>query len=160
MAEIVREAGMSSRSFYALYGSKEALVDELVRDSAERFLGAIEMAIATRSDPLEEVDAMLRAFLELLPVVTLDLEKLGGALGDHARAQRRVYFDRIIDRIHARLSEQAELGVVSAAPDRFAIELVIGGIEALALRYHREGRDQELAALRPKLLQALVRVFG
>ncbi len=159
VSDIVREAGMSSRSFYALFDSKEDLVEALVRDTGEIFLEQFEKAFASADGGAGALRNVVHAYAELLPVVLLDFERLGGTVGERARAARAPFWKRITDVTMHQLAKLAEAGVISEMPERIVVELFLVGVEALTLRYHREGRREELATLEPQLVSSVLRVF-
>lgn len=156
---IVREAGMSSRSFYQFFESKEDLVAELIRDRVEILLGRMEEVFRESDDMWDAVDRVLRIYLEMLPMVVLDLERMSGAASQRVRRLRSASREKIGEVLVREIGRMAENGIVSAAPDPISIALVLAGIEGLSISYHHEGRREELLALHPQLLRALRRFF-
>ncbi len=156
---IVREAGMSSRSFYECFESKEDLVAELIRERAEAFLVEMEAVFRGADGAWDAVDQVLRIYLEMLPMVVLDLERLSGAASQRVRRLRSAYREKIGEVLVREIGHLAQTGIVSSAPDPLSIALVLAGIEGLSISYHHEGRREELLALHPQLLRALRRLF-
>jgi AcrR family transcriptional regulator len=89
VALIVREAGMSSRSFYDHFASKEAVIAEIVREQGRRLLAQLERIFRETKDDRERADRAMRAYLELFPAGTVDLERLGGEAGQRVREVRQ-----------------------------------------------------------------------
>lgn len=156
---IVREAGMSSRSFYQFFESKEDLVAELTRDRAEAFLVEMKEVFREAEDAWAAIDQVLRIYLEMLPMVILDLDRLTGAASQRVRRLRNAYREKIGEVLVREIGRLAEAGIVPTPPDPMIIELILAGIENLSISYHYEGRRDELLALHPQLLRVLQRLF-
>jgi AcrR family transcriptional regulator len=159
VADVVREAGMSSRSFYQHFSSKEDLVAAIVREQGDHFLAEIWSVMSDTLDPLARADRALRAFLELFPNQAVDLERLGGEAGQQVREARREYVRAMTDLVLRWLERLREQGQVSRVPDRTAIEFALTGIEGISFRYYSEGRREELLAMRPSLLRVFLRAL-
>lgn len=150
---------MSSRSFYQFFASKEDLVAELIRERAEAFLLEMEEVFREADDLWDAIDRVLRIYLEMLPMVMLDLERLSGAASQRVRHLRTAYREKIGEVLVREIGRLVQAGVVTSAPDPLSIALVLAGIEGLSIGYHYEGRREELLALHPELLRALRRLF-
>jgi len=159
VSDIVKEAGMSSRSFYEFFDSKEDLVAEVVQQQGKWLIEALAAVFEQTEDPFERIDLGLRAYLSLFSVPTIDLDRLAGAAGDRVRQARLLYVREIADVIFRLLSEIHEKGQSSRPPDRLGVELILTGIEGLSFRYYAAGRGAELLELHPSFLALLVRVF-
>jgi len=160
VADIVREAGMSSRSFYEHFASKEDLVAEIVFDYGRALVERIARIYAESGSVVERIDRAVGAFLEVFPAATVDLERLGGEAGQRVREARQHYVQEITDLVFAEVQRLHARGVFSAEPDRLDSELMITGIEGLSFRYYSEGRREELLALRPRILGIVLRVIS
>jgi AcrR family transcriptional regulator len=161
VSDIVGEAGMSSRTFYDHFESKDELVAEIFMTQARGFVAKL-MEIAQRvRGPVERCDQALEAFFERFPAATtIDFERLGGPAGDRVRAERRRCVNLIADGIVSELDRMHSNGAMTHPPDRARIELVLTGIEGLSIRYYSEGRHGELAHLRPMMRELLLRATG
>jgi AcrR family transcriptional regulator len=159
VADVVREAGMSSRSFYQHFASKEDLVAAIVREQGDKFIGELSSVMRDTLDPLARADRALRAFLELFPNQAVDLERLGGEAGQQVREARRLYVRAMTDLVLRWLERLKEQGQVARIPDRASIEFALTGIEGLSFRYYSEGRRDELLAMRPALLRVFLRAL-
>jgi AcrR family transcriptional regulator len=160
VADIVREAGMSSRSFYQHFASKEDMVAEILEEHGQRFITQLTDRLASPTDPLAAAERAIRTFLELFPIGSVDLERLGGEGGQRAREVRRKFARMLVDMVERWLVALKARGAIQVVPERAEIELVLYGIEALSVRYYGEGRRDELLALRPLLLRLLLRALG
>jgi len=157
--DIVAEAGMSSRSFYQFFSSKEDLVIALCRERAEAFLGDLESILSDVVDLVGALDAMLSAYLENLPVVLLDLEGMGGSAGSAVKQVRAEYREKIGLLLIREFSGLSQHGVIANPPSPLAVGLVLAGVEGISIRYHSEGRREELLALHPRLFAAIREMF-
>jgi AcrR family transcriptional regulator len=159
VADIVKEAGMSSRSFYEFFDSKEDLVAEVVQRLGQGLIDALEAVFEQANDPLEGLDRGLRAYLRLFSRPTVDLDRLAGEAGERVREVRRRYLREITDLIVRQLSLDHESGQNPRGPDRLVVELLLTGIEGLSFRYYAAGRGAELVELHPTLLALMVRTL-
>jgi AcrR family transcriptional regulator len=158
IADIVGEAGMSSRSFYDHFASKEDLVAEIVAETGERLLGAVS-EVFTGDVPLDverNADLALGVFLHGLPVSAIDLERLGGDAGRRVGEVRRRIVQRLTNLTHAYMGRLLAKGLVARLPERPEVELILTGIEGMCLRYYSEGRRDELLEIRPLILRLLL----
>ena len=161
VADIVGEAGMSSRSFYDHFGSKEDLVAEIVAETGERLLGELAVVLAEAPLDVEQTtDLALGVFLHGLPVSAIDLERLGGDAGRRVGEVRRRIVQRLTNLTHAFMGRLFSKGLIDRLPERPEVELVLTGIEGMCLRYYSEGRREELLEIRPLILRLLVRALG
>ena len=152
---------MSSRSFYDHFASKEDLVAAIVEDYGARLLAELgEILREPAEDLADQSERSLRAFLELLPTVAIDLERIGGHAGRRVGEVRRLLVQAVVDLLLAHLERLHAQGRLARAPSRPAVELIVTGVESLGLRYYGEGRREALLALRPALLQAILRVLA
>lgn len=160
VAAIVREAGMSSRSFYDHFVSKEDVVADIVREQGRRLIGTLEEIWRSVKDDRERASRALRAYLELFPAGVIDLERLGGEAGQRVREVRQQYVETITDLVLDQYQRASERGVVARVPERAEVSMVLMGIEGLSFRYYSEGRRDELLALHPTLLGVFLRALG
>jgi TetR/AcrR family transcriptional regulator, cholesterol catabolism regulator len=161
VADIVGEAGMSSRSFYDHFASKEDLVAEIVAEVGERLLGELsEVMTDMPLDVERNADLALGIFLEGLPVSAIDLERLGGDAGRRVGEVRRRIVQRLTNLTHTYLGRLLAKGLVARLPERAEVEIIMTGIEGMCLRYYSEGRRDELLEIRPLILRLLLTALG
>lgn len=158
IADIVREAGVSRRTFYEHFDGKPAALIALYESASRRGLRVLRDAIDPSRDWQTQVDQALGAYLGSLaqnPVLlrTLFVEILGlGATGLAAR--RRVHdqmADFMLDVINA--------GRGPARLERPMALAVVGGIHELVLQAIEQDRTQalpDLSAAAGRLLLAVV----
>jgi AcrR family transcriptional regulator len=159
--DIVREAGMSSRSFYEFFPSKEDLVLEVVLIASAAFMQRIRAAFDSDLAPDEVVDRLLAAYLEeLVPVVIIERERLVDDAAHRIEALRARFLDELIDLAMNRLERAARDGLIQRVPERVFLEVILNGIEGLTRRYAREGKLGEFAAARAVLERALLELVS
>ncbi len=158
IADIVREAGVSRRTFYEQFDGKPSALIALYESASLRGLRVLREAIDPARDWQTQVDQALSAYLGSLaqnPVLlrTLFVEILGlGATGLAAR--RRVHdqmADFMLDVINA--------GRADARLERPMALAVVGGIHELVLQAIEQDRTQalpDLSAAAGRLLLAVV----
>jgi len=159
VAEIVREAGMSSRSFYDHFPSKESLVAEIVGEQGRRLMANLEAIYRDTKDEVERVDRSIRTYLDLFPVGSVDLERIGGEAGQRVREVRERHVAAVTDLVLEQFRRAFARGAVARVPERVEVELVLTGIEGLSFRYYSEGRRDELLRLQPLLLKLFLRAL-
>jgi AcrR family transcriptional regulator len=160
VADVVRSAGMSSRSFYDHFGSKEDLLIALIHETGREILAELERVFATESDHVVRVERALGAYLNAFAGTPLDLEKLGESASGRVQQLLRHYVREIAHRVEQQLERVWRAGVIQRQPDPVEIEVLLLGLLGLASRYVAEGRVAELASLQPRLSGLLVRVFA
>jgi AcrR family transcriptional regulator len=164
VADIVAAAGMSSRSFYEHFASKEDLVAEMVESVCARLLAEVERILgelpATAEAVPDHADRSLVVLMELLPAFAFDLERIGGDAGLRVSEVRRRVVQQLVELTHDYMRRLHGRGLAPRVPDRAEVELLLTGIEGMSLRYCGEGRRAELLALRPRLLRLLLVGLG
>lgn len=106
VADILASAGLSRRTFYQSFGSKEDVLAALFELVTERILQTV-IAAGTSGDPLERFEQGMDAYLEMW--------RSGGRLGlvlltESMRAESRLapMRQRVMDALAARIAEAAE----------------------------------------------------
>lgn len=158
IADIVREAGVSRRTFYEQFDGKPAALIALYESASRRGLQVLKEAIDPARDWQTQVDQALSAYLSSLaqnPVLlrTLFVEILG--LGATGLAARRRVHDQMADFM---------LDVINAGREPARLErpmalAVVGGIHELVLQAIEQDRAQalpDLSAAAGRLLLAVV----
>lgn len=160
VSDVVRTAGMSSRSFYDHFESKEDLLIALIHETGRDIVAELEHVFATEPDPLARVDRALGAYLAAFAGTPLDLEKLGDSASGRVQTLLRHYVREVSIRIERELLRLQREGLVPREPDPLVLEVLLLGLVGLASRYVADGKADELAALKPRLSAFLVRVLS
>ena len=158
IADIVREAGVSRRTFYEQFDGKPSALIALYESASLRGLRVLRESIDPARDWQTQVDQALSAYLGSLaqnPVLlrTLFVEILG--LGATGLAARRRVHDQMADFM---------LDVINAGREPARLErpmalAVVGGIHELVLQAIEQDRAQalpDLSAAAGRLLLAVV----
>ncbi len=160
VTDVVRAAGMSSRSFYEQFDSKEDLLLALIHETGREIVEQLETIFATVEVPRERVDRALEAYLRAFAGTPLDLEKLGEGASGRVQKLLRHYVQEIAARVEKQLESLFQEGTVPRPPDPLAIEVLLVGLLGLASRFVGEGRAEELLTLQPRLSAMLLRVWS
>jgi AcrR family transcriptional regulator len=145
IADIVREASVSRRTFYEHFGTKAECLIALYGAASHNALKVLREAIDPAHDWEEQVERALAAYLACMaanPVLmrTLFIEILG--LGPEGLAARR--------RVNQEIADYMLAVVNGAAPGRITPDLamaVVGGIHELVLQAVEDGKVSELPQL-------------
>lgn len=148
IADIVREASVSRRTFYEHFASKAECLIALYEAASHNALQVLRDAIDPAHGWEEQAERALRAYLECMasnPVLlrTLCVEILG--LGPEGLQARR--------RVHREIADYM-LAVVNAGASNHRVTpqlalAVVGGIHELVLQAVEDGRANELPQLTP-----------
>lgn len=160
VTDIVAEAGMSSRTFYEFFASKDELLAEIVADFGRTLMARIESIFEETPDPVERIDRAVGHYLEMFARAPIDLEALGGLAGQRVRDTRIRYVRAITELVSRELTQAHTDGRVSRVADPLEVELAITGIEGLSFRFFAEGRSGELIAHKPMLVASILRAVS
>jgi AcrR family transcriptional regulator len=160
VSDVVRAAGMSSRSFYDHFESKEDLLVALIHETGSEILAELDRVFVSEPDHAVRVDRALDAYLAAFAGTPLDLEKLGESASGRVQKLLRHYVREISVRVEQELQRVWREGVIRREPDPLVLEVLLLGLLGLASRYVAEGRADELASLKPRLGAFLVRVWS
>jgi len=160
VTEVVRAAGMSSRSFYEHFSSKEDLLLELIHEAGRELVAELETIFARAERPDERVDRGLEAYLAAFAGTPLDFEKLGESASVRVQKVLREYVRAVGVCVERELERAWREGVIQRQPDSLTVEVLLLGLLGIASRYLAEGRAEELASLRPRLRDFLLRVWS
>jgi AcrR family transcriptional regulator len=160
IADIVREAAVSRRTFYEHFSDKAECLIALYEAASRNALRVLREAIDPSQGWEEQVERAIRAYLECLasnPLLmrTLFVEILG--LGPEGLEARRAMHREIADF----LLQQVNAGVAPHAPMTPDLATaVIGGMHELVLQAIEDGKVDELPVLTAtatRLLKAVTR---
>ncbi len=100
VADVVRNAKTSKRTFYDEFASKETCFVELLRANNEDLITRITAAVDPEATPDDQVDAAVGAYVEHIesrPAVTLSWIREAPALGDLSRPLNRRAMQNLTD---------------------------------------------------------------
>ena len=144
VADVVRNAKTSKRTFYDQFASKEECFIELLRRDNQTMIDGILAAVDLEASPYGQVDTALNAYIDHIaarPSITLSRIREAPALGDAARGLHRLAMDNFTDMLVAISSspgfERAGLAPVS----RQLALILLGGLQELTASFVEDGRD-------------------
>lgn len=169
IADIVREAGVSKRTFYENFDSKDACFLDLYRAASASALRALRTALAPDKPWQAQVEHALGTYLAhlasgpaLVRTLFVEIHQLG-----HAGMQvRREVMQHMADFMLATVNAEPVAAGASApmAPPVLSPTMAlaaVGGIHELVLQAIESGQEARLAELTPDasaIVRALVRV--
>lgn len=160
VTDVVRAAGMSSRSFYEHFASKEDLLLALIHETGREIVAQLETIFTTVERPREQIDRGLEAYLRAFTGTPLDLEKLGEGASSRVQKLLRHYVQEISARVVAQLESLFREGVLSSPPDPLVVDVLLVGLLGLASRFVGDGKADELVMLQPRLSALLSKVWS
>jgi AcrR family transcriptional regulator len=157
IADIVRMAGVSRRTFYENYQTKAQCFIELYTMLSLEGLAVLERSVAKHLPWQAQTKQVLQAYLEwmaqhptMLRSLLIDILTLGA---EGLRARREVH-DKIVSSIQRICSTDA-----LALPDAIASALV-GGIHELILKEIEQGKEAQLASLTEVVSEFVLRTVA
>jgi AcrR family transcriptional regulator len=157
--DIVAEAGMSSRAFYQVFESRDALILELAREIGGMFLERLE-AVPDPSETLDTeqvADRLIDPYVEVAaPLIALDGARLPRSTADRLQEIRAELLEGSLDVMYEKFERAVRAGRLTALPDRTGFEIVLRGVESLTADLSRRGRLHELEALRASIRELLL----
>lgn len=148
VADVLKTAGMSRRSFYEFFTSKEDVLLAII-EVAGHFIESMDQGADDTEDPLTRID---RAFDAYVTLGGADFPRIGYqvmAAGEVPRARRMHYFHRLTDLFERELLRAHDAGLLPRKPDRTTVELILRALDATVLEYHMEGRADQLKEILP-----------
>lgn len=144
VADIVRHAKTSKRTFYDQFASKEECFIDLLRTNNTAMILGIRDAVDPEAAPPSQVRAALGAYIDHIasrPAITLSWIREAPALGESARALHRLAMDHLSDMLVA-ISGSPGFRKAGLAPVSRELALILlGGLRELTASYVEDGRD-------------------
>ncbi len=149
IADIVRHAHTSRRTFYECFVDKESAFVELIREASIAIRGLVEAAVDPQAPWAEQIDAALDAYFAalsgdptLVATVSRELPTLGerGAALQHEGVER---FAQLLVQL-TRGREMRRAGVRAVTLEEAA--MLMGGVAELVARSAHENRPLAAAA--------------
>jgi AcrR family transcriptional regulator len=144
VADVVRNAKTSKRTFYDEFASKEECFIELLRSNNDNLIGHISAGVDPESTPDEQVHAAVRAYVEHIesrPAITLSWIREAPALGDLARPLNRLAMQHLTDMLVG-LSVSPGFQRAGLAPISRPLALILlGGLRELTALLVEDGQD-------------------
>ncbi len=162
IADVVRHAHVSKRTFYEHFEDKEACFLALYVFASESALAVIAEAARADLPWRERIETSTRAYLDALaerPALTRTLLVEIQAAGPRALELRRHVMQRFADQLRALLDQAREEHPELRALSPALSTAIVGGINELTLLAVEEGRTDRLAELTDTAVELLLAVL-
>jgi AcrR family transcriptional regulator len=160
VSDVIRAAGMSSRSFYDYFDSKEDLLLALIQEAGKSLVAELEAIFAAGLPPDVRIDRAVAAYLAAFAGTPLDLERLGESASAPVQKMLRQIVREVRERVAANLDVEWRAGTMRRAADPIVLDVLLLGLLGIASSYMADGRRDEIESLRPTLVQFLLRVWS
>ena len=144
VADIVRHARTSKRTFYASFTTKEGCFVELLRANNEELIGEIRAAVDPDADWQQQIHQAVSAYVNHIaarPAVTLSWIRELPGLGAAAAPLHRSVMDRLTEMlVDLSASPGFRRAGLPAVSPKLAVVL-LGGLRELTALYVEDGRD-------------------
>ncbi|GLP73109.1 TetR family transcriptional regulator [Mycobacterium antarcticum] len=144
VADVVRSAKTSKRTFYDEFASKEECFIELLSANNDDMIARITTAVDAEAAPGEQVRAAVEAYVEHIesrPAITLSWIREAPALGDLARPLNRLAMQHLTDML---VDISTSAGFVDAGLQPISRQLaliLLGGLRELTALLVEDDRD-------------------
>lgn len=144
VADIVRQARTSKRTFYDHFASKEECFIDLLRADMDDMIASIRGAVDPEAPPNEQIRSAVEAYVDHIAArraINLSRIREAPGLGDVARRLHRLAMAQLIDMLVA-LSSSPGFERAGLRPVSEELGLVLlGGLQELTASYVEDGRD-------------------
>ncbi|GAB7067596.1 TetR/AcrR family transcriptional regulator [Mycobacterium hodleri] len=144
VADVVRGAKTSKRTFYDEFASKEECFVELLAANNDDLIAGITAAVDGAATPEVQIAAAVGAYvdhIESRPAITLSWIREAPALGDLARPLNRVAMQHLTDMLVA-ISNSPGFAAAGLAPISRPLALILlGGLRELTALLVEDGHD-------------------
>ncbi len=144
VADVVRHAKTSKRTFYDHFASKEECFIELLRTNNEKLIADVTGAVDPESAPDDQVRSAVDAYIahiESRPAITLSWIREAPALGEVVQPLHRLAMDHLTDMlVDLSVSPGFQRAGLQPLSRQLALILVAGLRELTAL-FVEDGRD-------------------
>jgi len=144
VADVVRGAKTSKRTFYDEFASKEECFVELLAANNDDLIAGITAAVDAEATPEVQIDAAVGAYVEHIesrPAITLSWIREAPALGDLARPLNRVAMQHLTDMLVAISGSPGFVEAGLAPISRPLALILLGGLRELTALLVEEGLD-------------------
>ncbi|MGZ8802014.1 MAG: TetR/AcrR family transcriptional regulator [Mycobacterium sp.] len=144
VADIVRHARTSKRTFYEQFASKEDCLIELLRRNNADLIASIQAAVDAQADWQLQIRQAVSAYvdhIEARPAVTLSWIREAPALGAVARPLHRLAMDHLTDML-VTLTDSPGFRRAQLTPTSRPMGLILlGGLRELTAHFVEDGGD-------------------
>jgi len=161
VADIVREARTSKRTFYDHFASKEECFIDLLKADMQEMMAGIRAAVDPESEPREQIQAAVEAYVAHIDArrsIALSRIREAPGLGDVARSLHRQAMAELTQML---VDLSSSPGFVRAGLPPVSEELglvLLGGLQELTASIVEDGRD--VAGIVDPAVTAATALFG
>jgi AcrR family transcriptional regulator len=144
VADIVRHAHTSKRTFYARFDTKQECFVELLRANNDALIAQITAAVDPDADWAEQIRRAVGAYVDHIaarPAITLSWIRELPALGAEAAPLHRWAIDRLTDMLVGLTSTPGFRRAGKASLSRPVAVVLLGGLRELTALFFEDGRD-------------------
>ncbi len=144
VADVVRHAKTSKRTFYDQFASKEECFIALLRANNQSMIEQITAAVDPESDPGAQVDAALTAYVDHIasqPAITLSWIREAPGLGDEARSLHRLAMEHLTDMLVTISTSPGFRNAGLQPVSRHLALILLGGLRELTASFVEDGLD-------------------
>jgi AcrR family transcriptional regulator len=144
VADIVRHAHTSKRTFYGRFETKEECFVELLRTNNDTMIARIQSAVDPQADWDDQIRQAVGAYVEHIaarPAITLSWIRELPALGAQATPLHRWAIDRLTDMLVGLTSSPGFRRAGKAPMSRPLAVVLLGGLRELTALFFEDGRD-------------------
>jgi AcrR family transcriptional regulator len=153
ITQIAAAAGVSRRTFYGYFSSKEECFFDTFGQVADHLEGAMASAAEGEGEWPERVRAQLTTMLETF-AANPDLARFALIAPPNAGGDIAARYRELLDRLFAILTEaKPESPAIISEPSRAVADGLLGGIVALIVRKVKAGEGEGLTGLASDLLE-------
>lgn len=152
ITQIAAAAGVSRRTFYGYFSSKEECFFDTFGQVAAHLEEAMSAAGAGEAEWPERVRAQLAVLLETF-AANPDLARFTLMAPPNAGGEIAARYRELLDHLFAILTEAKPAPPVVQEPSKAVTDGLVGGIVALIVRKVKAGEGEELPELTPDLLE-------
>jgi AcrR family transcriptional regulator len=159
---IVERARMSRRTYYEHFSDLSDALAQVFDYAAAFMFHTVESAIREKQEPVEQVEAGIRAYLtsfqdhaDLARVLHREIR----AAGPQHVARHELAVLRFGNLISQGVTEAYARGVASRAPDEMTVYALVAGLEAVGMRYVDRGEESRIMEAAPRLVDLVLRAF-
>ena len=161
VADIVRHARTSKRTFYEQFASKEECLIELLRRNNENLIATIQAAVDPEADWRHQIRQAAEAYVDHIgsrPAITLSWIREAPALGAVAQPLHRLAIEQLTDML-VTLTDSPGFRRAGLSPISRPLALILlGGLRELTALFVED--ERELRGITEPAIRAATSILG
>ncbi len=141
--DVVNAAGMSTKTFYEVFGSRDAVILELADELCSKLIAELEFVIEDTKDPVTRIKRGLAIVVRAVSSTPLFVRGLGDEAEAGLEVQINRFLDAAIDIVDRAAQDAYKNGLISHRPVPLESELLISGAARVVVRAMRSGDSLE-----------------